>query len=95
MPEPLKIINYGLVKGEKAFKIQMFDESSSIQIPGAGSKNFRIDLDGGSIYAVDTTGGSTEPDTLILALRTLDYCDDNGDKKKIIVLASQPFNAED
>lgn len=83
----------GKVNTDGKFKIFIADDETDVSIPGGGSKKFRIYIDGGEVYSSNT--GGTGGDDLILALRVLDYCDDSGNKQKIVVLASQPFTPED
>lgn len=81
----------GTVGKDGKFKVQVTDDETEVSVPGAGSKKFRIYIDGGSIFEDSTAGTGDE---LVLTLRVLDYCDGSGNKQKIVVLASQPFTPE-
>ena len=93
MPRSLRTNMYG-ANGGKAqgnkFKVSIVDSASSISVPGAGKKTFNVNFDGGVIEGAGDGSGS-----LTLSLRVLDYCDGEGETKKIIVLASEPFSPED
>lgn len=79
---------------KSTFNVKIADDPGDVDIPGVGKKNFRIYIDGGEIFDLDTASGGTSAGELVLTLRVLDYCDDSGDRKKMVVLASQPFSAE-
>lgn len=60
---------------------------NNVELPDGKTVTVQFDIDSGVVDGADTGTGD-----LVIKLRLLDYCDQEGNKQKILVLASQPFN---
>ena len=64
-------------------------DSEGIDAEGLSGKKVVIDINQTEVLGVQPTSGSK----LTIALREVDYCDEDGNQYKMLVLCSEPYSS--